>query len=106
MKRFVYCFGSAALLVSLLTFFGSAVGRFDHTLPLDWQPIHVLTRLTFGPRPGDVDQVRRIGVDKWIDRQLHPESIPENPVLDSKLKPLQSLTMPVWQILDKYLSVP
>ena len=37
------------------------------------QAVHVLNRLTFGPRLGEVDQVMAIGVDKWIDQQLHPE---------------------------------
>ena len=39
------------------------------------QAVHALNRLTFGPRPGDVDHVLAIGVDKWIDQQLHPEKI-------------------------------
>src|SRR5437773_241756 len=34
-----------------------------------------LNRLAFGPRPGDVAKVRAMGVDKWIDLQLHPERI-------------------------------
>ena len=37
--------------------------------------VHVLNRLSFGPRPGDVDRVLAMGVDRWIDRQLRPESI-------------------------------
>jgi len=36
---------------------------------------HALNRLAFGARPGDVERVTRIGVDKWIDQQLHPERI-------------------------------
>jgi uncharacterized protein (DUF1800 family) len=36
---------------------------------------HVLNRLTFGPRPGDVDKVRAMGLASWIDQQLHPERI-------------------------------
>ena len=31
---------------------------------------HALSRLTFGPRPDDVERVRKMGLDKWIDRQL------------------------------------
>src|SRR6185312_436627 len=38
---------------------------------------HVLSRLTFGTRPGDADAVRRIGVSAWIERQLEPASIPD-----------------------------
>jgi len=36
---------------------------------------HALNRLAFGPRPGDVERVMKIGVDRWIDQQLHPERI-------------------------------
>ena len=48
----------------------------------------VLSRLTFGARPGDVAAVERMGIDRWIDRQLHPESIPD-PVADSVLDLLE-----------------
>ena len=48
----------------------------------------VLNRLAFGPRPGDVEAVRRIGLEKWIDLQLHPDRIVENP---DRLKPNLSL---------------
>ncbi len=41
----------------------------------DEQIQQVLNRLTFGARPGDATTVRAMGVDKWIDRQLHPERI-------------------------------
>ncbi|HJQ38202.1 MAG TPA: DUF1800 domain-containing protein [Thermoanaerobaculia bacterium] len=36
---------------------------------------HALNRLAFGARPGDVERVMRMGVDRWIDEQLHPERI-------------------------------
>ena len=36
---------------------------------------HVLNRLTFGPRPAEVDKVRAMGLASWIDQQLHPERI-------------------------------
>jgi uncharacterized protein (DUF1800 family) len=101
MKRTAQLFG-AALLVTAFCFSGDAAGRFDQKLILDKQIVHVLNRLTFGPRPGDVQQVRVMGVDKWIDQQLHPERIAENPALDAKLKPLESMTLPMWQIMEKY----
>lgn len=41
----------------------------------DEQVQQVLNRLTFGPRPGDVERVRAMGVDRWIDQQLQPERI-------------------------------
>ena len=44
----------------------------------DQQVIQVLNRLAFGPRPGDVLRVRAMGVDAWIDQQLHPERIDDS----------------------------
>ena len=43
----------------------------------DQQVHHVLNRLAFGARPGDVEAVRAMGVDAWIDRQLYPERMPD-----------------------------
>jgi uncharacterized protein (DUF1800 family) len=66
---------------------------FHHKLSKDDQIVHALDRLTFGPRPGDVEAVRKLGVKKWIDLQLHPERIPENPEVARRLQPLESLRM-------------
>ena len=49
-------------------------------LPADQQIIQALNRLTFGPRPGDALKVRAIGLDKWIDQQLHPERINDSAI--------------------------
>jgi len=77
---------------------------FHAKLDKDEQILHALDRLTFGPRPGDVEQLRALGLKKWIDLQLHPESIPENPVLEEKLKPLASLDMSALQVVQHYPS--
>ncbi|HKW12776.1 MAG TPA: DUF1800 domain-containing protein [Gemmatimonadaceae bacterium] len=45
----------------------------------DEQVQQVLNRLSFGPRPGDAERVRAIGVDKWIVQQLTPERIDDAP---------------------------
>src|SRR4029077_21090996 len=42
---------------------------------------HVLSRLTFGARSGDAERVAAMGVDGWIDQQLHPESIADSAVV-------------------------
>ena len=39
--------------------------------------VHILNRIGFGPRPGDVEKVRAIGVQSYIDQQLQPERIPD-----------------------------
>jgi len=68
-------------------------GLFGKKLNKDEQLLHTLDRLTFGPRPGDVAVVKKLGVKKWIELQLHPEQIPENPELERRLEPLESLRM-------------
>ena len=37
--------------------------------------LHALNRLAYGPRPGEVDSVARLGVRRWIDEQLEPERL-------------------------------
>ena len=41
----------------------------------DQKIIHALNRLTFGPRPGDLEAVRAMGLDHWFDQQLHPDQV-------------------------------
>jgi uncharacterized protein (DUF1800 family) len=53
--------------------------------------LHALNRLGFGPRPGDLDEVQRTGIDNWAERQLHPDSIPEPPDLRQRISVLQTL---------------
>src|ERR1700746_1548587 len=102
MKRLLLPVTIAALSLVVFLSLGHAAGAFNQKLSPDQQIIQALNRLTFGPRPGDVEEVRRIGVAKWIQLQLHPEQIPENPVLDARLKPLETLRMDPALILKEY----
>src|SRR4051812_20225322 len=77
-------------------------GAFETRLSPENRIRQALNRLTFGARPGDVDRVRKLGVEKWIELQLHPERIPQNPVLDEKLKPLDSLRLDTVDVLKTY----
>src|ERR1043165_8103242 len=62
---------------------------------------HALNRLAFGARPGDVDRVLEIGVDKWVQQQIHPESISDR-AMQARLDRFETLTMSDAQILTKY----
>lgn len=54
----------------------------DHTqLQDDQRILHALNRFTFGPRPGDVEAVRTIGLDQWFEQQLHPAAIQDPDLL-------------------------
>src|SRR5215472_12262626 len=105
MKR-AGCLVISALLLTAAALRGHAADRFDAKLPADRQVVHVLNRLTFGATAADVERVRRLGIDAWIDQQLHPERITENQALDAKLREFQTLDLPMWQILQKYPAVP
>ena len=63
--------------------------------------LEALNRLTFGPRPGDVDHLLEIGVDKWIDQQLDPKSISDHG-LDARLAPLRTLTMSPRELAEDF----
>jgi hypothetical protein len=65
MRRSGFALSFVALLLTAGSLAGTATGRFDQKLSKDRQVLHVLNRLTFGPRPGDVDRVRG-PVEKWI----------------------------------------
>src|SRR5208283_308711 len=75
---------------------------FHTKLDKNTQILHSLNRLTFGPRPGDVERVRRLGIKKWIDQQLHPERITESAFLEARLEPLESLRMTPLQAVQHY----
>jgi uncharacterized protein (DUF1800 family) len=67
----------------------------------DQQITHALNRLGYGPRPGDVERVRRMGLARWIERQLEPERISDDR-LDSALQAFPTLTMPVPELVRAY----
>jgi uncharacterized protein (DUF1800 family) len=98
--------GVAVLLVATASVHGGSAGRFDQKLTKDKEAVQALNRLTYGPRPGDVDEVRRAGIEKWIRRQLNPSQIPQNPALDASLKPLESVQLVSWQIFERYQPAP
>ena len=63
--------------------------------------VHALNRLTFGPRPGDVERVKQTGVDQWIELQLHPDKIDDS-ALDAKLDPFRTLRMRTREIVENF----
>ncbi|HXG68877.1 MAG TPA: DUF1800 domain-containing protein, partial [Blastocatellia bacterium] len=63
--------------------------------------IHLLNRIGYGPRPGDVERVRRMGVEKYIEQQLRPEKIDDS-ATEARLSGLDSLRMDIAEVFDKY----
>ena len=63
--------------------------------------VHVLNRITFGPRAGDVEMVQKMGVKAYIEQQLHPESIDDSAV-DQALAEYPMLTWSAEQLVELY----
>jgi uncharacterized protein (DUF1800 family) len=64
--------------------------------------LHVLNRLAYGPRPGDVDAVRHMGVKRYIDQQLRPDSLPLPEQLSGKLDSLSTYQLSSTQLYQQY----
>jgi uncharacterized protein (DUF1800 family) len=91
-----------ALSLTLLLPPADASKPFQTRLTKDQQVLHVVERTTFGARPGDIERVRHIGIEKWLDEQLHPEQLPENPLLEPKLADLKSMQLPAPELFRMY----
>ena len=62
---------------------------------------HLLNRFAFGPRPGEVERVARLGTQRWIDEQLAgPE---ESPLLEAALVPHRAAFVPPSELIDDWL---
>jgi hypothetical protein len=85
------------LLIPAFISFGNAA-----TVPRDSRELHVLNRLAFGPRPGDIQRVRSMGVDQYIAEQLSPDSIPLPPTVTGRLDGLATLRMSSPQLFLDY----
>ena len=80
--------------------------KFKGKLPItelteDEAILHALNRLAYGPRPGDVERIRQMGLEKWIEQQLHPESI-DDQRCSQRLQRYPTLTMSSKQLLEEF----
>jgi len=62
---------------------------------------HLASRITFGPRPGDLDRVRATGLDALLDQQLHPERLDDR-AMEERLAGLPTLSMSTGELMQRY----
>jgi uncharacterized protein (DUF1800 family) len=62
---------------------------------------HALNRLGYGPRPGDIERIRKIGLETWITQQLHPETINDD-ALRPRLAEYATLSMTPAALITEY----
>ena len=70
-------------------------------LTRDEQTLEVLNRFTYGPRPGDLEKIRSIGLSKWFSEQFNPQSIDDS-ALDRKLTDYPAMKLPVGKMMEMY----
>src|SRR5580700_3319449 len=70
-------------------------------LSADEAIFHALNRLAYGPRPGDLERVRQMGLAKWIDQQLNPNSI-DDKALEARLENYPTLSMSSAKLIAEY----
>jgi uncharacterized protein (DUF1800 family) len=70
-------------------------------LSADEAVLHALNRLAYGPRPGDVERVKHMGLAKWIDQQLNPNAIDDR-ALQARLENYPTLAMSTAKLLADY----
>ena len=104
--RKFHSFGSIALITLLVV--GIPMGTVaqkgkpaSNKLTEEQQVIHLLDRLSFGPRPGEMERVLKMGWEKYLDQQLYPDKIADE-VVAQKLQSLETLTMSNEQIAKVY----
>jgi uncharacterized protein (DUF1800 family) len=68
----------------------------------DERILQALNRFTFGPRPGDLEAVRAMGLDAWFEQQLHPQSLDES-ALNERLAQFPAMQ---WNVPDLLYRVP
>jgi uncharacterized protein (DUF1800 family) len=68
----------------------------------DERILHALNRFTFGPRPGDLEAVRAMGLEAWFNQQLHPATLDETD-LDGRLAQFPAMQ---WSTQDLIFRIP
>ena len=92
---------SITLMISLLAPTFAQKSKKPSALSEDQRILHVLNRLGFGARPGDVERVKAMGLDNYINQQLNPDKLTDT-VAENKVKDLSSLNMTTAQLYEKY----
>ncbi len=84
--------------LSIIRAGGASSGR---PLTDEQKIMHVLNRLGFGARPGDVEKVKAVGLQKYIDRQLNPLAIDDS-AAENKVKNLDIFSLSTAELFAKY----
>ncbi len=100
-RRFLAIVASTAVLITLSGAPGGLIGQAAPSAEDRAAIVHVLNRAAFGPRPGDVDRISRIGLDHYLKDQLQPDRI-DDASLEARLQSFETLNMSSSELVAKY----
>jgi uncharacterized protein (DUF1800 family) len=102
-KAILTLFSCAAVALSVQLAAGKKQKREPSPSGMEEQKraLHALNRLAFGARLGDLERIKAVGVDHWIDQQLHPEKIDDH-ALESRLAPFRTLHMTTREMVQNF----
>lgn len=72
-------------------------------LSSDERLLLILDRFTYGPRPGDLNHLRTIGINEWFRQQMNPQTIDDS-ALDARLAKYPAMQMPLDKLMELYPS--
>ena len=77
--------------------------RPERQAPLTQQErvLHALNRFTFGPRPGDVEAVQAMGLQKWFEQQLQPQTIDDS-ALEQRMNEFPAMRMSQAELMKRF----
>jgi uncharacterized protein (DUF1800 family) len=73
----------------------------NYPLTRDEKILQVLNRFTYGPRPGDIERVRAMGLNAWFSQQMNPANIDDS-ALEARLAPYPAMQLPLQQMMEMY----
>jgi uncharacterized protein (DUF1800 family) len=89
----------AASLVGLLVFFNPLSA---HSATVDPKVLHAIERLSYGPGSGDIDRVKKMGVEAYIQTQLNPDTLSLPPSLSRQLQQFDTLSLSPVELFSQY----
>jgi len=70
-------------------------------IPKDQRLMLVLDRFTYGPRPGDLQRLRTMGLQAWFNQQLNPSTIDDS-ALEARLAAYPAMQLPLDKLMELY----
>ena len=82
---------------------GPGLARLASAIPLTYNQkcLQLLNRLTFGPKPGDLDRVKKMGLKAFIEEQLNPDGIDDS-LCEKELEAYPDIQLSGYELFKAY----